>query len=173
MAVSGSHVIVFLLPFRKAFKNKYMNIWVRNILLIIPLLCFLFISDVTPSVLRSVMSVIISIIALTFKRKNDSLNSLGLIGSIQLLINPYVIHDMGFLLSYSSVFSIIIILPALKKYLKSKGIYKSDFSGGGSGKGTGAYEKSRIVSFNLDSLLAGISVNIGILPFMSSMFNLY
>lgn len=171
MAVSGSHVFVFLFPFKKAFRNRYMNIWVRNVLLIFPLICFLFISDVTPSVLRSVMSVIFSIIALLLKRKNDSLNTLGLIGSYQLIRNPYVIYDAGFLLSYGSVFSIIILFPALVRYLKSKGIYKGDYTGGGSGRGTGAYEKSKIVALNIDGLLTGVAVNIGILPVIASMFN--
>jgi competence protein ComEC len=170
MAVSGTHVIMFLTPFMKGLRIKYLNIWVRNILLVLPLLFFLVVTGMTPSVFRAVMSQIMGIIALLLGRKRDSLNVLGFVGIMQILRNPYSIYDLGFILSYSCAFSIYIIQPAVVRFFEKKG-YRSVKTGGGSGRGRGGYEKSKVLSISLDSFFTGISVNMGLFPVMWNVFN--
>ncbi len=170
MAVSGTHVVMFLMPFRKVLRTRHLNIWVRNLLLVLPLLFFLVTTGMTPSVFRAVMSQIFGIIALLLGRKSDSLNVLGFVGVLQLLRNPYSVYDLGFILSYGCAFSIYVIQPSVKRFFEKKG-YRIIKTGGGSGRGQGGYEKSKVLSVSLDSLFTGISVNMGLFPVMWNVFN--
>lgn len=66
---------------------------------------FLFaaVSGCTPSSLRAAMMYTLFIISEVFIRQNDSFTSLSLSAMVLALFNPYVVFDMGFILSYLSV----------------------------------------------------------------------
>lgn len=170
LAVSGSHVFMFLFPFDLLFKNRFFNLWIRKLLLIIPLLFFCLVTGSSPSVFRAVFFMIFKILGLAFNKKVDSLNLLSLVGLIQILINPYSIYSISFILTYASAFSIILIYPIIKSYFYSLG-FSSYKKGDGRGRGIGAYEKSKILSLNMNSLFIGSAVNLGILPIMTNYFN--
>ena len=110
LAVSGLHVgiIVGVLNFLcdKVFKIKHKY---KLILTSIFLLAYVILCDFSVSVIRaSIMSICI-MLAFTFKREPDPLSSLSLAGIIIFLINPFIVFDVSFLMSFSCIMGIIML----------------------------------------------------------------
>lgn len=100
LAVSGTH-ISFIIIFVGAILNKFFKTYkIKKIILIIILLLFLYIIGFTPSVARAVIMGIILLLSKIIYRKSNIYNNLLISGLIILLISPYYIYDLGFLLSY-------------------------------------------------------------------------
>jgi competence protein ComEC len=108
MAVSGLHaVILSLFVFRMLFFLKgRLNIF-RVIITIGILWAFAFITGLTPSVLRATLMFTAIQTGNLMKRKVNGINSVLASAFILILIQPSVITDAGFLLSYSAVLYII------------------------------------------------------------------
>ena len=119
LAVSGLHVgfvylvlsfLLNLIPWR----NKYLR-WIKTILLLVSIFGFALLTGASPSVLRA--ATLFGFVALgkLFEREANIYNSLAASAFILLLVNPYLIWDIGFQLSYLAVIGIV--------YFQSK-IYK-------------------------------------------------
>ena len=91
-----------------------------KILLIIIIIFFMKLTGESPSVMRAGIMCIVGAIASLTKRKNDVLNSIAISLLIQIIINPYVIFDMGLILSYSGVIGIIYLYKIVYRFLKLK-----------------------------------------------------
>ncbi len=90
---------------------------------------FLFaaISGGTPSSLRAAMMYTLFIVSDIFIRQNDRFTSLFLSAAVLALFNPYIVFDMGFILSYLSVLGMQIFsfrIKAIFRFLP-KGIAES------------------------------------------------
>jgi len=123
LAVSGLHVgiiYMFLLGLSRPLnKNK----WGRRVSLcikIIVLLFFAFLTGLSPSVLRATLMFSIMIIGKILNRNSHILNSVFLSACILLSINPFLLFDVGFQLSYSAVIGIIIFQPIIYGNLNCK-----------------------------------------------------
>ena len=114
MAVSGLHAGILSYAFFSLlfFMKRRMNP-LRVILTIIFLWCFAFVTGLTPSVLRATIMFSFLHAGNLMKRPVNSLNSVLASAFILLLINPYVLFDPGFLLSYSAVLFIILFYQNL------------------------------------------------------------
>lgn len=106
LAVSGLHtmllcsVILFIL---KRIRIRYLY---KIIILVCTLFMFCYVCDFCSSVVRaSIMAILLSISYLNI-RKYDGLNILSFAGIIILFLNPIQIFDVGFILSFSCIFSI-------------------------------------------------------------------
>lgn len=78
------------------------------------------ITGVSLSVLRaSIMLILASFSKLCF-REYDSKTSILVAGGVIVLINPFSIFDVGFLLSYFATFGIVFLSPTISKWLNSK-----------------------------------------------------
>jgi competence protein ComEC len=107
LAISGLHIgITSLILF---FILKFFNLKFRLCLFIsiIFLYLYTFITGASSSTLRA--AIMYSVFALGFflKRRVSLMNSLGIAGLISLMINPAALFEVGFQLSFLSVFSII------------------------------------------------------------------
>ncbi|WP_262510068.1 ComEC/Rec2 family competence protein [Pedobacter paludis] len=125
LSVSGSHVaIIFLvLDFFLIFLNKKRALRIFKFVLICSLIwTYALITGLSPSVVRSAIMITIFIASKTFARNKNSYNILAFAAFCQLVYNPFLIWDVGFQLSYISVFGLIYLQPKIYKwvYIKNK-----------------------------------------------------
>lgn len=116
LSVSGMHtgilygVIVFLFSvFDKHNRYKTLKCFITILLLFL----FVLITGLAPAVLRAALMLSLILLGQTFRRQGNSYNTLLLSAFIVLLFNPYLIYDIGFLLSYLAVFGIMYLYPLL------------------------------------------------------------
>lgn len=118
LSVSGMHtgVLFAILMWIFAKVDKYERYEkLKCFCVILSLFLFVLITGFSPSVLRAALMLTLVIVGKTFYRNGNSYNTLLLSAFILLLFNPYLIKDVGFLLSYFAVFGIIYFYPTLQK----------------------------------------------------------
>lgn len=125
LAVSGLHVgiILFFLTFITSFcRYSHLGRSLQPILIILGLWGFAFLAGLTPSVFRA--TVMFSFLSLggLLKRRTSALNSLAMSAVVLIIINPFIIFQVGFQLSYLAVFGIITLQPRLQKLYIPKNI---------------------------------------------------
>ena len=115
-AISGMHVSVFVFLINKLLK-KYKA---KDIIIILFLLLFLFITDYSESLLRCSTFFIISYLNKVLKLNIKNIYLILISAFFLLLINPYLIYSMGFLFSVIITFFILASSNLLKDktYLK-------------------------------------------------------
>ena len=121
LAVSGLHVGILYLVltnFLSLFRKK--NHVLSGIAAILFLWTFAFITGLSTSVMRACTMLSFIIIAETLKRKTNIYNTLSLSAFILILINPLVIYEVGFQLSYAAVTSIVFFQPKIYNLLKTE-----------------------------------------------------
>lgn len=119
LAISGAHfsyIILLVTCICKKLRNKRLE----QIILILSILGFMRLTGNTPSVVRAGIMSIMVVLASILKRKNDFYTTLSLSIIIQIINNPYVIFDLGFILSYSGVIGIVTFYDFFKQLIKLK-----------------------------------------------------
>lgn len=116
LAVSGLHVGIILLILRSLTQvllrvrhGKYF----REFLVLLGIWGFAILAGMTPSVMRAAVMFSFLSIGLQYKRKTSAVNTLALSAVLLLCINPFLIQQVGFQLSYLAVLSIISLQPRL------------------------------------------------------------
>lgn len=123
LSVSGLHVaIIFaVLNFIFGFLRRNKNGQFIFMAVVIGVLWFYaFITGLSPSVLRATAMFSVYIIGENLNRKSNIFNSLALTAFFLLLINPNSLFDIGFQLSYSALFGIVVIEPKLREHFVVK-----------------------------------------------------
>lgn len=123
LAVSGLHVglIYFILSFVFAgLKRLKIGSFALPALLISLLWLYAFITGFSPSVQRATVMFTFVIIGDAIRRPVNIFNSLAASALVLMLINPDVIFDVGFQLSYLAVFGIVLIQPRLSALISPK-----------------------------------------------------
>jgi len=121
LSVSGLHValIYFILGFLLSFiKRGKAGSAIFNIVLILFLWIYAFITGFSPAVQRATVMFSFVIIGNGLRRQVNIYNSLTASAFFLLLLNPDVIFDIGFQLSYLAVFGIVLIQPNLNNLLE-------------------------------------------------------
>lgn len=129
LSVSGAHVaiIYFILDYALLFLNRKRALQILKLLLICCLIwSYALITGLSPSVVRATTMITIFIFAKTFSKNKNSYNVLAFCAFFQLLINPYIITNVGFQLSYLAVFGLIYLQPIIYNsiYVKNKWLDK-------------------------------------------------
>lgn len=108
-AISGMHVGLLTLVISKLLMK--LNIKEKYIFIIISLFLFfyLFITGVSPSILRAIFFYLFFSLNKIYNFNIKGINIFMLIFSISLLVNPYYIHEVSFLYSYTISFSILLV----------------------------------------------------------------
>lgn len=127
LAISGMHVAYVLLGinfiFKKLFGRKN-----TEIISIFILIFYMFITNFSPSIVRAGIMGIILIFSKLIYRKNDIYNTISISLFLILIYNPFLIQNLGLLLSYGGVIGIVIfnkhILNILKNINVKNKIYK-------------------------------------------------
>lgn len=121
LSVSGLHVgiIFFILGF--IFNSiKRRNALIFGILLLISLWSYAFISGFSPSVQRATVMFSFVVVADIIRRPVNVFNTITASALLLILLNPDVVFDVGFQLSYLAVLGIVLVQPALFNLLKVK-----------------------------------------------------
>lgn len=119
LALSGLHIgLLFVLLvsiFQFAFQRLRIKYILSLILTIAMLWLFVLFVGASPSVVRSASLYSLLAVAQLFRRERIGLNTLGFVAVALLLYNPYWAFDIGFILSFSAVTSILLFLPCFEK----------------------------------------------------------
>ena len=126
LAVSGLHIgiLMFMLNFILGLKSNSGKWWkkIKLIILLSILWSFALLTGASASVLRAATMFSFIIIGQAVDRKTNIYNSLGASAFILLLINPLLLYDIGFQLSYVALGGIIYLHPKIYKlwYIENK-----------------------------------------------------
>ena len=115
LVISGLHIgimILFVLKCLESFQIGYKS---RYVVASLILTGYVLILGSSPSILRAYIMGIIFLISKILNEETDIKKSIALAGIITLLLNPTLILDVSFQLSYMALFGIIYIYPFLKK----------------------------------------------------------
>lgn len=117
-AVSGLHISLFLGFFDKFYLKIKLKKNIQYIANIVFLYVYLIITDYTPSILRVSISYLIKLISDNFfkSKRLSSLDVQSLSFVILIVINPYYMYNIGFILSFLASFTIILSSDLVKKY---------------------------------------------------------
>lgn len=119
MAVSGLHLTIWVmfLSFFIDFKGRKGKL--MSLLMIVFTLFMLNFAYYTGSVKRAGTMTILTFVGSFLGKKSDSLNSLGFAAICVLLLNPFAVLDISFMLSFLSTLGIIVFaLPLSDRFMK-------------------------------------------------------
>ena len=116
LAVSGLHVGIiyfvfsFLLRFLKTYRKGR---FIRLLVLLMVIWIYAFVTGLSPSVLRAATMFSFIAIGENINRQNNIYNTLAASAFLLLLINPMLLFEVGFQLSYAAVLSIVFFQPLI------------------------------------------------------------
>ncbi len=116
LAVSGLHVGIIFFVLGLLFKplgNGKKQIVIRNLLIILFLWIYAFITGLSPSVCRATLMFSLVAIANMFNRQSSIYNTIFFSAFVLLLVNPSFLLEVGFQLSYCAVLAIVYFQPKL------------------------------------------------------------
>ena len=114
LALSGLHLgIIYMLLSSLTFYERRRSI-VSQTVLILSIWAFALLVGLPVSVVRSACMISIFALFSLGQRPHMSVNLLALAAIIILLLNPLALYDIGFQLSFLSVFSILLALPLME-----------------------------------------------------------
>ncbi|MDR0206469.1 MAG: ComEC family competence protein [Bacteroidales bacterium] len=123
LCVSGMHVgVIFMImgfllkPLDSTVKSRF----IKNVILLLAVWLYANITGLAPSVTRSATMFSFVIVSKFLKRKTNVFHSLFASLFILLSINPILLFEMGFQLSYLAVFSIVLFQTKITKLYKPK-----------------------------------------------------
>ncbi len=123
LAVSGLHVaiIYMIIAFLLKPLDKNKNTRLFKILVIIGFLWFYgLLSGLSPSVMRSCAMFSFIVIGENLNRQTNTYNTLAASALTLILLNPLILFDVGFQLSYFAVISIVFFQPLFAGLLTTK-----------------------------------------------------
>ena len=166
LAVSGLHVsiitgVVSFILLNLRIKRSY-----RNILIALFAIGYLCLLGFPISAVRSVAMLLTVFIAYSLGDSSDALSALGLAAAMLTIINPCVVFDKSFILSFCATLGIVAFMPIfhslLSKLFESK---KQDESEDGKSFGKLIFRKS--VSFFFGTLMSiAAALSLTLLPVM-------
>lgn len=118
LAISGMHVAYVILGISSIFKN-ILGKRKTNMLIILVLIVYMFITNFSPSVTRAGIMGILMIFSKIIYRKNDTITSMSISMLVILIYNPFLIKNLGFQLSYGGVIGIILFNKNVLNILKN------------------------------------------------------
>ena len=126
LAVSGFHVSLIVLILScvldKLRANRYSKVAViGSVLIFYGLLC-----NFSVSVLRAIIMSLIALYATARTKEYDGLSALSLAAVLLLVISPLQLFDVSFVLSFTSVLSIILLMPVISRLLSK--VFYNKFS---------------------------------------------
>lgn len=109
LSVSGGQVSNIIIGITILFRLLKIHKKIMDVLCIVILIEFMFLTGLTPSIIRACIMCIISLISGLIIRRYDIANSLGISLLIILMNNPFAINSLSVLLSYFGFLGIIVL----------------------------------------------------------------
>ena len=155
LAVSGLHVgVVALIFYSLAGLFRLSKRWIV-VVTILGLVCYMFITGQSPSVVRATVMATVILLGTLFERKTDVYNSLAAAGLLMLLWDPKYLFEVGFQLSFAAVLSIVYLYPKLESLIK---------------RIPERFEEIKAIDYVLKLFAVSLAAQIGTLPFTAYYF---
>jgi competence protein ComEC len=154
MAVSGLHVGFVVAPFLLLLpmcRYKPARRIAFLLLMLVMLTCYAALTGFSASVLRSSFMVLLFVGGTLWMRQINAVNVTAFSALVLLFWNPSFLFDVGFQLSYTAVFVILLLFPPVDSWLKER-------------------VDSTILRWIASSALLAIVVQIGLYPLLSYHF---
>lgn len=147
LAISGAHIAVLSLLFFSLL--KFMRIPERTVYLIVMalLIFYALLVEGRPSVIRATVVMLFFLGGRLLWRDVQLLNTLSISAFILLILYPFDLFALGFQLTFAATFAIVLFAPAIRSKLP------------------------RIPGKFSDVLAVSLAAQIGVLPFIASVFN--
>ena len=126
MVVSGMHLAIIMSGIFTVLDRFFYNRYLRCLLSAFCVLLICGICGFTMSITRAGLMYVLAAFAPLIFRENDSVNTLGTTVCIILIVNPYAIFSLSFLLSVSATYGVIALAPFYSELL-SKRVHKENF----------------------------------------------
>lgn len=120
IVVSGMHLALVTLLFRKLLQRYVRKPWLTLLLLTALIVFFAAVTGFTPSVVRAGIMLFIVLLASAVHRDNDGFNSLGVAALLMCVPNPFIVGDVGLLLSFAATFGILLWADPIDGFLREK-----------------------------------------------------
>ena len=120
IAVSGSNVVYVVVLVQFLFKKFFGN-RATYFISIFFLILFMLISGASASVCRATLMIILSICADIFFLKSDTFSNILTSAFVLILLNPLVIYDVGFILSFGGTLGIVLLSKDFTRPFKRLG----------------------------------------------------
>lgn len=120
-AVSGLHIGFLTAILYFTLRRIGIYEWVKVLVTILIIFAYAGVCGFSPSSLRACITCTIMLLSRLFYFKYDALNSLSLSAIVLLLISPFYVFDVGFVLSYVTVLGILL---SYNNFLKLFGFIK-------------------------------------------------
>jgi competence protein ComEC len=117
LSVSGIHMAMVFVTASFLVRLVTRRVRVRALIVMGAVVLFTLMSGLRPSALRSAIMIIVYLLAEIFEREPDSLTALSLSALLLLGWNPDTLFDVGFLLSFLSVASILFFAKPVAAFL--------------------------------------------------------
>lgn len=115
-AISGMHITLLSNYLLKLLKKMRIREEIRYFLVSLFLVFYLFITGITPSILRSVLFFIFFSINYIYYFYIKSTNIYIIVFCLCLLLNPYYLYDIAFLYSFTISLSLIVMADFINQY---------------------------------------------------------
>lgn len=148
LAVSGAHVSYVIMTVSLIFQSKNFGKKTTKIITMLVLIIFMIITNMSPSVTRAVICMIINIFAGLIYKRPDTINALAISIIFTLILNPFSLFNIGLQLSYAGTIGII----CFSKLIEAK-------------------SKNKIKKYIYDSIIVSTSANLVSFPLMAYYFN--
>jgi len=166
LAVSGLHVGFVVTLFTLILSLFRANNKVKFCVISVALFLYAFACGFSVSVTRAFIMTVVMLFAKCRMKEYDSLSSLSFAALIILITNPMWIFDIGFILSFSAVASIILIAPPIRFRLNKYLGYKTSSAISTSVAVTLGTSLPMMVSFSKLSIFS-IVTNVIVIPIAS------
>lgn len=116
LAVSGLNVgfiVVLLMWLLRLCRAKP---WVKILVISVVLIMYCILCDMAISVVRATIMALFLLLGHVFGKQTDALNSVSLAGILILLVCPWQVFDVSFVLSFAAVYGIIFLGPKLNDF---------------------------------------------------------
>lgn len=110
----------------------------------------MFVSGASSSVIRATIMTTLMILADIIYQKSDTINNIAISAFSLMIINPLIIYDIGFILSFGGTIGIVLLSKDFEKYIK---------------------KIPKLPNFLIETLAVTCSAQIILLPIMAYFFN--
>ena len=156
LALSGLHlgILYMLLMLLSPRVHDVRLSLLKESLVVVSLWTFAFVAGLSPSVTRSAILFTFMSVGRLLERDNSSVNSLAFAAIAMLIVEPHLLFDISFQLSFAAVFSILCIVPPMQRRLNvdSHGV---------------------VYRYVVNLLLISLAAQIGTLPFVWYCFGMF
>lgn len=120
LALSGLHVSILMGAAGLALAKLRVHRKARAVLLAAAAVGYLVLTGTSVSATRAVVMVCMLQLSYLLAADNDTLSTLGLVGTGILLLDPYSVCDAGFIFSFLATFGIVVLVPPMHDYLQAR-----------------------------------------------------